>query len=150
MEGRLVPGGLFLLVTAAVFASAAFATGLPSHGSGTLAVIASSAQEPQGEGAHRNAEAIAKEFGMQTQEVLALHSRGVGFGAMVKLLVLAKASGTTPAALVNATPQVNGEREFNFGERFQSLTPQQQAEVEKLGIKNLGQLISKGRGKRGP
>jgi hypothetical protein len=100
-------------------------------------------EEPSGAGASKNAEAVATAFGMQPEEVLDLHAQGVGFGALVKLLALAKVKGTTPSALLTAVPVVNGEREFNFGDQFKALSGQQRSELEKLGIKNLGQLKTK-------
>src|SRR5688500_11632763 len=62
-------------------------------------VRSQSAQVQEGEGsedaqgADRIAQAIAVEFGVTKEEVLARHNEGIGFGALFKLYKLARAQG---------------------------------------------------------
>jgi len=105
-------------------------------------------QEQKGEGAEdehgtdKIAQAIADEFGVPKDEVLARHNEGIGFGALFKLYKLARAQGITIDALLATIPtDANGEREFAFGQRRKALTDEQRALYES-GPKNLGRLVS--------
>ncbi|HWO72673.1 MAG TPA: hypothetical protein VNN21_03870 [Dehalococcoidia bacterium] len=139
MQNLLRPA---LVATAALLALASgyavFASADSKERSGTIQAQAA-AQEPLGEGAMRNAEAIAKQFDISTQDVVGLHEQGFGFGAIVKLLTLAKAKDVSANTLAASIPVVNGEREPNFGEMFKALTDQERQRIEGLP-KNLGQI----------
>jgi hypothetical protein len=93
-------------------------------------------------GEDKIAQAIANEFGVSKDEVLARHNEGIGFGALFKLYKLARAQGVTVDELLAAVPNdANGERDFAFGERRKALTAEQRA-VYESGPKNLGRLVS--------
>jgi hypothetical protein len=94
------------------------------------------------QGADKVAQAIADEFGVTKEEVLAHHNAGIGFGALFKLYKFARAKGISIDELL-ATTLVgeNGEREFRFGQLRKSLTEDQRALYES-GPKNLGKLVS--------
>ena len=95
-----------------------------------------------GQGSDKVAQAIAGEFGVSKDEVLARHQQGIGFGALFKLYKLARAKGISVDDLL-ATIQTgaNGEREFGFGQLRKSLTAEQRAAFNS-GPKNLGHLVS--------
>jgi len=98
-------------------------------------------QDSQG-GGNRVAQAIADEFGVTKEEVLARHNEGIGFGALFKLYKLARAQGITFDELLTTIPvNENGEREFRFGQLRKALTEDQRALYES-GPKNLGKLVS--------
>ena len=110
--------------------------------------VTSSVQAQEGEsakdgkGADKVAQAIADEFGVSKDEVLARHNEGIGFGALFKLYKLARAQGITVDELLATIPtDANGEREFAFGQRRKALTAEQRATYES-GPKNLGRLVS--------
>jgi len=93
-------------------------------------------------GAGKVAQAIADEFGVSKDEVLARHNEGIGFGALFKLYKLARAQGISVDELLATIPtDANGEREFAFGQRRKALTDEQRALYES-GPKNLGRLVS--------
>src|SRR5207253_3769146 len=95
-----------------------------------------------GQGAEKVAQAIADEFGVSKDEVLARHQQGIGFGAVFKLYKLARAKGISVDDLLASIPTgANGEREFGFGQLRKSLTAEQLAAFNS-GAKNLGQLVS--------
>jgi hypothetical protein len=95
-----------------------------------------------GQGSDKVAQAIADEFGVSKDEVLARHQQGIGFGALFKLYKLARAKGISIDDLLATIPTgANGEREFGFGQLRKSLTPEQRAAFTS-GPKNLGQLVS--------
>jgi hypothetical protein len=100
-------------------------------------------QEPEkGEGADKVAQAIADEFGVTKEEVLARHNEGIGFGALFKLYKLARAQGISFDELLTTIPvNENGERDFRFGQLRKALTEDQRALYES-GPKNLGKLVS--------
>jgi hypothetical protein len=103
-------------------------------------------EEEPGEGARRHAAALAAEFGAGEDQVLQLHKDGLGFGALFKVLQIARATGQDPAALIASFPTVDGKKEPGFGELFAGLTDQQRQSLED-GPKNFGQLVS-GRAKK--
>ena len=104
-----------------------------------------------GEGARRNALAIAETFGggltaeatgVSQEDVLALHEEGIGFGALYKLYLLAAANSTSVDALLDTIPtNADGKYQFAFGKLFKEST----AEVSALSAgedgvpKNFGQ-----------
>jgi len=95
-----------------------------------------------GKGADKVAQAIADEFGVSKDEVLARHNEGIGFGALFKLYKLARAQGIAVDQLLATIPtDANGERDFAFGQRRKALTDEQRALYES-GPKNLGRLVS--------
>ena len=95
-----------------------------------------------GQGSDKIAQAIADEFGVSKEEVLAHHQQGIGFGALFKLYKLARAKGISVDDLLATIPTgANGEREFAFGDLRKSLTAEQRAAFNS-GPKNLGQLVS--------
>ena len=95
-----------------------------------------------GQGAEKVAQAIADEFGVSKDEVLARHQQGIGFGALFKLYKLARAKGISVDDLLATIPTgANGEREFGFGQLRKSLTAEQLAAFNS-GPKNLGHLVS--------
>lgn len=95
-----------------------------------------------GKGADKVAQAIADEFGVSKDEVLARHNEGIGFGALFKLFKLARAQGITVDELLATIPtDANGERDFAFGQRRKALTDEQRA-LDESGPKNLGRLVS--------
>jgi hypothetical protein len=104
-----------------------------------------SLQAQEGEdtqGANKVAQAIADEFGVTKEEVLARHNEGIGFGALFKLYKLARAQGISVDELLATIPvDENGEREFRFGQLRKALTEDQRALYES-GPKNLGKLVS--------
>jgi hypothetical protein len=107
-----------------------------------------SSQAQEGEGAEdgpetdKVAQAIADEFGVSKDEVLARHGEGIGFGALFKLYKLARAKGISVDELLATIPtDANGKREFGFGQLRKGLTPEQRA-LHESGPKNLGRLVS--------
>src|SRR5438093_803015 len=95
-----------------------------------------------GQGSDKIAQAIAGEFGVSKEEVLARHQQGIGFGALFKLYKLARAKGVSvDDLLATIATGPNGEREFGFGQLRKSLTAEQRAAFNS-GAKNLGQLVS--------
>ena len=95
-----------------------------------------------GQGTEKVAQAIADEFGVSKDEVLARHQQGIGFGALFKLYKLARTKGISVDDLLATIPTgANGEREFGFGQLRKSLTAEQRAAFNS-GAKNLGQLVS--------
>ena len=95
-----------------------------------------------GQGADKVAQAIADQFGVSKEEVLARHQQGIGFGALFKLYKLARTKGISVDDLLATIPTgANGEREFGFGQLRKSLTAEQRAAFNS-GAKNLGQLVS--------
>ena len=103
---------------------------------------AEDAQGPDGQGSDKVAQAIADEFGVSKDEMLAHHQQGIGFGALFKLYKLARAKGMSVDDLLATIPTgANGEREFGFGKLRKSLNAEQLAAFNS-GPKNLGQLVS--------
>jgi hypothetical protein len=95
-----------------------------------------------GQGSDKVAQAIADEFGVSKEEVLAHHQQGIGFGALFKLYKLARAKGISVDDLLATIPtDANGQREFGFGDLRKGLTAEQRAGFNS-GPKNLGQLVS--------
>src|SRR5438876_12325396 len=95
-----------------------------------------------GQGADKVAQAIADQFGVSKEDVLARHQQGIGFGALFKLYKLAHAKGISVDDLLASIPTgANGEREFGFGQLRKSLTAEQLAAFNS-GAKNLGHLLS--------
>src|SRR5947208_14661398 len=95
-----------------------------------------------GQGTEKVAQAIADEFGVSKDEVLARHQQGIGFGALFKLYKLARAKGISVDDLLATIPtDANGQREFSFGDLRKGLTAEQRAGFNS-GPKNLGQLVS--------
>jgi len=95
-----------------------------------------------GQGSDKVAQAIAGEFGVSKEEVLARQQQGIGFGALFKLYKLARAKGISVDDLLATIPtDANGEREFGFGNLRKSLTAEQLAAFNS-GPKNLGHLVS--------
>jgi len=95
-----------------------------------------------GNGEEKVATAIADEFGVTPEEILAQHDEGIGFGALFKLYQLARAQGMTVEELLAAIPTgEDGEPAFGFGKLRKALTDEEQAVLED-GPKNLGELVS--------
>lgn len=104
-----------------------------------------------GEGARRNALAIAETFGggvtaeatgVSQEDVLALHEEGIGFGALYKLYLLAAANSTSVDALLDTIPtDADGKYQFAFGKMFKESTVEVSAlSAGEDGVpKNLGQ-----------
>ena len=96
-----------------------------------------------GQGAEKVAQAIADEFEVTPDEVMALHDDGIGFGAIFKLYAIASAMGmSVDDLLATIGTDAEGDHEFAFGQLMKSLTEEQLAAMEE-GPKNLGQLVSK-------
>ena len=99
-------------------------------------------QEEDRQDVDKVAQAIADEFSVPKEEVLARHNEGIGFGALFKLYKLARAQGISIDELLATIPVgENGEREFRFGQLRKALTEEQRALYES-GPKNLGKLVS--------
>ena len=95
-----------------------------------------------GNGEEKIAQAIADEFEVTQEEVLARHDEGIGFGALFKLYQLAQAQGMTVDELLATLPTgEDGQPEFGFGQLRKELTEDEQAVLEE-GPKNLGELVS--------
>jgi hypothetical protein len=90
-------------------------------------------------GNQKIAEAIADEFDTTPGEVLALHDQGIGFGAIFKLYLIARANDMTVDELLADIDEDGGG--FAFGKLKKSLTEEEMAVFED-GPKNLGQLVS--------
>ena len=90
-------------------------------------------------GNQKIAEAIAEEFETTPEEVLALHDEGIGFGAIFKLYLIARAKGITVHELLAQIEEDGGG--FAFGKLKKSLTDEELAIFED-GPKNLGELVS--------
>jgi hypothetical protein len=90
-------------------------------------------------GNEKIAEAIAEEFDTSPDEVLALHGDGIGFGAIFKLYLIARANDMTVGDLL-AQVDEDGDG-FAFGKLKKSLTEEEMAIFED-GPKNLGELVS--------
>jgi hypothetical protein len=92
-----------------------------------------------GQGAEQNIAAIAHQFDVSAGDITALRDQGFGFGAIVKLLALAKAENTNAMGLAAQLPKVNGQPDANFEKLFSGLSDQEKARIENLP-KNLGQI----------
>jgi hypothetical protein len=154
---RLLPVVLVGGLCALVVGSTALAGGAPVARQSSAAVSQANGRESEGlriqkqetgegaedgKGAEKVAQAIADEFGVSKDEVLARHQQGIGFGALFKLYKLARAKGISVDDLLATIPtNANGEREFGFGQLRKSLTAEQLAAFNS-GPKNLGQLVS--------
>jgi len=90
-------------------------------------------------GNQKIAEAIAEEFETTPEAVLALHDEGIGFGAIFKLYLIARAKGITVDELLAQIEEDGGG--FAFGKLKKSLTDEELAIFED-GPKNLGELVS--------
>lgn len=84
-------------------------------------------------------EAIADEFGVSREDVLALHDDGIGFGVLFKLYSLARAQGMTVDELLASIESEGGG--YAFGKLKKELSEEEQAALDD-GPKNLGQLVS--------
>lgn len=103
-----------------------------------------------GNGEEKIAQAIADEFEVTPEEVLARHDEGIGFGALFKLYQLARAQGMTVDELLATIPTGDdGEPAFGFGNLRKDLTEEEQAVLEE-GPKNLGELVSDASKNNGP
>jgi hypothetical protein len=92
-------------------------------------------------GALKVATAIADEFEVTPEEVMAFHDDGIGFGALFKLYAIADAKGMTVEELLATLENEDGEYAFAFGNLKKSLTEEELAILEE-GPKNLGELVS--------
>ena len=90
-------------------------------------------------GNQKIAEAIAEEFDTTPDEVLALHDGGIGFGAIFKLYLIARANGMTVGDLLSQVDEDGGG--IAFGKLKKTLTEEEMAIFED-GPKNLGELVS--------
>ena len=90
-------------------------------------------------GNQKIAEAIAEEFDVTPEEVLALHDEGMGFGAIFKLYLITRAKGITVDELLAQIEEDGGG--FAFGKLKKSLTEEEMAIFDD-GPKNLGELVS--------
>ncbi len=128
------------VLAVALAAGAAGAAVLPGTG---LAQPAPTDEQGEtlGRGALGHVAVIAAAFdGVDEEQVLALKQQGVGFGAIVKLLALAEAAGTSvDDLLAEASTGPDGELEFDFGALRAELTPEQLAGLSDLPT-NFGQL----------
>jgi hypothetical protein len=98
-----------------------------------------SAEDPAG--ALKVATAIAGEFEVSPDEVMAFHDEGIGFGALFKLYNIARARGMSVQELLATLEKEDGEYAFGFGNLKKSLTDEELATLEE-GPKNLGELVS--------
>ena len=144
-----MPRIVFLPVLAAAVATIALGSYSTLAGPGPIVDFvphsggSNQAQEGNnGQGGDKVAQAIAGEFGVTKEEVLARHNEGIGFGALFKLYKLARAQGISFDELLATIPVgENGEREFRFGQLRKALTEEQRA-IYESGPKNLGKLVS--------
>jgi len=90
-------------------------------------------------GNQKIAEAIAEEFDTTPDEVLALHDGGIGFGAIFKLYLIARANDMTVGDLLSQVDEDGGG--IAFGKLKKTLTEEEMAIFED-GPKNLGELVS--------
>jgi len=90
-------------------------------------------------GTQKIAEAIAEEFDTTSELVLALHDEGIGFGAIFKLYLIARAKGMTVDELLAEIEEDGGG--FAFGKLKKSLS-EEEMEIFEEGPKNLGALVS--------
>jgi len=103
---------------------------------------AEDAESEDGDGPTGNekiAQAIADEFEVTPEEVMALHDEGMGFGAIFKLYSIARAMGITVDELLASIEEDGGG--FAFGKLMKSLSDEELAILEG-GPKNLGELVS--------
>jgi hypothetical protein len=134
-----------VLTGAGVWASSAGSnesTSLPLAGvPGQASILA--VQEPEngvlGRGARGNAQAIAERFGVGQEEVIDLHSQGIGFGALVKLYAIASIKGVPATSLINQLP-VGPEGEADLDALVASLSDGERAAFDALGLRGMGHL----------
>lgn len=93
-------------------------------------------QEGEALGTQDVAQAIADEFGVSQEDVLALQQEGIGFGAIFKLYLLSQATGQSVEEILAGVEKIDGKYQFQFGERFRDV------ELSEDAPKNLGQLVS--------
>jgi hypothetical protein len=99
-----------------------------------------SEEEPEAaQGTEKVAAAIAGEFGVPLDEVLARHADGIGFGALFKLYAIARAKGIALDELLATIEEDGGG--YGFGNLRKGLSEEEQEALEE-GPKNLGQLVS--------
>jgi len=121
---------------------AASVTGTDDADDGDAQALDGDEDGATGNGEEKIAQAIADEFEVTQDDVLALHNEGIGFGALFKLYQLAKAQGMTVDELLASLPTgEDGQPEFGFGQLRKDLTDDEQAVLED-GPKNLGELVS--------
>ncbi|MEX2226732.1 MAG: hypothetical protein WEB52_09820 [Dehalococcoidia bacterium] len=110
--------------------------------------VSSNLQEQQedGETPVDMAAIIAEAYGVQPDEVTALHARGIGLGAIFKLYAIAGAKAMTVEQLLATIPvdATTGEHNFAFGQLKKSLSAAEAATLSD-GPKNLGQTVSASR-----
>ena len=109
-------------------------------GESALETLVSEADDGDGTGAERVAEAIAEEFEVTPEEVMDLHDQGIGFGALFKLYALANVMEDTTVQDLLADSD-DGGKGYAFGQLKKSLTDEE-ADALASGPKNLGQLVS--------
>lgn len=91
-------------------------------------------------GTIRIATLLASYFNRQVQEILALHGREIGFGCVVKALYIAAEAGVPLEQVLDMRQQDVGWGEIRQALGLPAKTPQV----------TLGQIISQGRGHKGP
>jgi hypothetical protein len=92
----------------------------------------------------KQAAAIAAFCGKTAEEIEAIHAGGVGWGALFKVCQLSIATGEPVEDILDDAAE-NG---FAFGNRFRSLTDEQEAALDDLP-KNLGHAMHDGDGDSG-
>ena len=94
---------------------------------------------------HQVVQVILSVFSLPTappDQITALHDQGIGFGAIFKLELLAKAQSTTVDQLILNLIGTDGEIGFSFGQAFRQLTPAQLELIKDFPYRNLGQAIA--------
>jgi len=106
-------------------------------------VVAQQGGQEEGAGEEAIAQAVADEFDVSAEDVMALHDeQHIGWGALFKLFAIAEAKGITVEQLLAGTGfTAEGKHDFAFGEMMNELTEAQLATLES-GPKNLGELVS--------
>jgi hypothetical protein len=81
------------------------------------------------------------DFGLDPDDVRALHEAGLGFGDIFKLQLMAAAGGLELEELIAQFSADDGDLELGFGQWRHSLTAEQQALLAELPA-NLGQIVA--------
>jgi hypothetical protein len=86
--------------------------------------------------------AIAREFEVSEDELMALYQQGVGLGALFQIAALSNAQGVSLSEIVALAAREDGEYEFSFEDLFANLSDEQRDALRDRAP-NMGELVSR-------
>ena len=108
-------------------------------GSSAAAMQESEEDGTLGRGALGIAQAIADHFGVNQQEVIDLHARGAGFGALVKIYAVAEIRGVSADSLIDQLP-LDLDGDIDVDVLIAGLTDGERAAFHALGLRGVGHI----------